>query len=64
MIKDSPVVEDIRRIRGALSEQFDHDVDKYIAYLQSKSKISDREDIAEPPPDSSADTTNGNCRED
>lgn len=64
MIKDSPTVEDIRRIRSALSEQFDHDVDKYIFYLQSKSEISNREDNVEPPPDSPPDTTNGNSRED
>lgn len=64
MIKDSPTVEDIRRIRSALSEQFDHGVDKYIFYLQSKSEISNREDNVEPPPDSLPDTTNGNSRED
>lgn len=33
MIKDSPIVEEIRRIRCALSAQLDHDVDKYIDYL-------------------------------
>ena len=64
MIKDSPTVEDIRRIRSALSEQFDHDVDKCIFYLQSKSELSNREDNVEPPPDSSPDTTNGNSCED
>ena len=36
MIKDSPIVEDIRRIRNKISEKFDHDVDRYIAYLQSE----------------------------
>ena len=34
MIKDSPIVEDIRRIRKKISEKFDHDIDRYIAYLQ------------------------------
>ena len=36
MIKDSPIVEDIRRIRKKISEQFDHDIGRYIAYLQSE----------------------------
>lgn len=34
MIKDSPIVEDIRRIRNKISEKFNHDIDRYIAYLQ------------------------------
>ena len=36
MIKDSPIVEDIRRIRNKISERFDHDIGRYIAYLQSE----------------------------
>ena len=36
MIKDSPIVEDTRRIRNKISEKFDHDIDRYIAYLQSE----------------------------
>ena len=36
MIKNSPIVEDIRRIRHKISEKFDHDIDRYIAYLQSE----------------------------
>lgn len=36
MIKDSPIVEDIRRIRNKISEKFDHDIDRYIAYLHSE----------------------------
>ena len=36
MIKDSPIVEDIRRIRNKISEKFDHDIDRYIAYLQGE----------------------------
>lgn len=36
MIKDSPIVKDIRRIRNKISEKFDHDIDRYIAYLQSE----------------------------
>ncbi len=33
MIKDSPIVEEIRRIRCALSAQFDRDVDKFMDYV-------------------------------
>ena len=36
MIKDSPIVEDTRRIRKKISEKFDHDIGRYIAYLQSE----------------------------
>ena len=36
MIKNSPIVEDIRRIRKKISEKFDHDIGRYIAYLQSE----------------------------
>ena len=36
MIKNSPIVEDIRCIRNKISEKFDHDIDRYIAYLQSE----------------------------
>ncbi len=36
MIKNSPIVEDIRRIRNKISEKFDHDIGRYIAYLQSE----------------------------
>ena len=36
MIKDSRIVEDIRRVRRAISERFAHDVDGYIDYLQKK----------------------------
>ena len=36
MIKDSPIVEDIRRIRNKISEKFDHDIDRYIDYLQKE----------------------------
>ncbi len=64
MIKDPPIVEDIRRIRCALSEQFDHDVEKYIDYLQSKYESSGQIDIVEPPPESSPNTTEGNQHED
>ena len=39
MIKDSPIVEDIRRIRKKISEQFDHDIGRYIAYLQSEAAV-------------------------
>ena len=36
MIKNSPIVEDTRRIRKKISEKFDHDIGRYIAYLQSE----------------------------
>ena len=36
MIKDSPIVKDIQRIRRMISEKFDHDIGRYIAYLQSE----------------------------
>jgi hypothetical protein len=36
MIKDSPIVEDTRRVRRMISEKFDHDIGRYIAYLQSE----------------------------
>ena len=39
MIKNSPIVEDIRRIRKKISEQFDHDIGRYIAYLQSEAAV-------------------------
>ena len=62
MIKDPPIVEDIRRIRCALSAQFDHDVDKYIDYL--KRKNSDQADAVQPPSEPPPDTTKGNRHED
>ena len=43
MIKDSPIVEDIRRIRNKISEKFDHDIDRYITYLQSRASSRQRE---------------------
>ena len=36
MIKDSPIVEDTRRVRRMISEKFDHNIGRYIAYLQSE----------------------------
>ena len=52
MIKDSRIVEDIRRVRLAISERFAHDVDGYIDYLQKKRESSDQTDIVEPPSES------------
>ncbi len=49
MIKDSLIVEDIRRVRRAISERFAHDVDGYIDYLQKRRESSDQVDIVEPP---------------
>ena len=34
IIKDSPIVEDTRRVRRMISEEFDHDIRCYIDYLQ------------------------------
>ena len=39
MIKDSPIVEDTRRVRRMISEKFDHDIGRYIAYLQSEAAL-------------------------
>ena len=44
MIKDSPIVEDIRRIRNKISEKFDHDIGRYIAYLQSEAAFTPSEE--------------------
>lgn len=49
MIEDSRIVEDIRRVRRAISERFAHDVDGYIDYLQKKCESSDQADIVESP---------------
>jgi hypothetical protein len=35
MIEDSPVVNDIRQIRQAISKRFNHDLKKYLNYLQA-----------------------------
>lgn len=34
MIEDANIVEDIRRIRHKISAEFEHDIDRYIDYLQ------------------------------
>ena len=39
MIKDSPIVEDTRRVRRMISEKFNHDIGRYIAYLQSEAAL-------------------------
>ena len=49
MIKDSPIVEDIRRIRKKISEKFDHDIDRYIAYLQSQAAARQAKKAAQVP---------------
>lgn len=36
MIENSPIVEDTRRVRHEISARFDHDIGRYIAYLQSE----------------------------
>ena len=49
MIKDSPIVEGIRRIRKKISEKFDHDIDRYIAYLQSEAASRQAKKAAQQP---------------
>ena len=56
MIKDSLIVEDIRRVRRTISERFAHDVERYIDYLQKKRESSDQTDIVEPPSESMPNT--------
>ena len=36
MIKNSPIIEDTLRVRRMISEKFDHDIGRYIAYLQGE----------------------------
>ena len=52
MIKDSPIVEGIRRIRKKISEKFDHDIDRYIAYLQSEAAARQAKKAAQASDDS------------
>ena len=49
MVEDSLVVKDIRRIRRAISEQFDHDINKYIDYLQGKGDASGQPNVIKLP---------------
>jgi len=37
MIKNSPIVEDTRQVHGQISAKFDHDINRYITYLQKES---------------------------
>lgn len=57
MIKDSAIVEDIRRIRNKISEKFDHDIDRYIAYLQSKAAARQAKKAAQASNNSESSTT-------
>ncbi len=36
MIKDSPIVEETRRVRRRISERFNHDINSLIYYLQKE----------------------------
>jgi len=36
MIEDAPIVKETRNVRCAISQQFDHDINKYIDYLRMK----------------------------
>jgi hypothetical protein len=47
MIKDSPIVEDTRRIRSMISERFDHDIGRYIAYLQKEATSRQARKVAQ-----------------
>ena len=54
------MVEEIRRIRYALSAQFDHDVDKYIDYLtKGTSGQADLVKLRSESPPNEAQDTNG-----
>ena len=39
MIEDAPIVRDIRKIRCAISQQFDDDLEQYIDYLRSQPQV-------------------------
>lgn len=39
MINNSPIVEDTRKIRYLISLKFDHDINRYIEYLQNAETI-------------------------
>ena len=67
MIKDSPIVEDTRRVRRMISEKFDHDIRRYIAYLQSEAASRQAKKAAQQANSSEdrvtdAETTNGYVR--
>ena len=64
MVEDSPVVKDIRRIRCAISEKFDHDVDKYIEYLKRRSEASGRAKVTKPPSESLPEKAKSTCNKD
>ena len=36
MIENSPIVEDTRRVRHQISAKFDHDISRYVVYLQNE----------------------------
>jgi hypothetical protein len=36
MIEDAPIVKDTRHVRSLISQQFDHDIDRYITYLMEE----------------------------
>ena len=57
MIKDSPIVEDTRRVRRMISEKFDHDIDRYIAYLQSEAAARQAKKAAQASNSSESSTT-------
>ena len=39
MIEDAPIVREIRKIRCAISQQFDDDLEQYIDYLRSQPQM-------------------------
>ncbi|MDE0315758.1 MAG: hypothetical protein OXM61_12705 [Candidatus Poribacteria bacterium] len=45
MIKNSPIVEDTRRVRRQISAKFNHDIGRYIAYLQSESVRREKREV-------------------
>ncbi len=36
MIEDAPIVKETRHVRCAISQQFNHDIDRYIDYLRTQ----------------------------
>lgn len=36
MIEDAPIVKDTRHVRETISQQFEHDIDRYIDYLSAQ----------------------------
>lgn len=42
MIEDAPIVKDTREVRNIISQQFEHDIDRYIDYLSAQTTRTKR----------------------